>query len=195
MICKIIVYLSCILPVLFPPAIYAQEKDNLAETNDTAENIFKDFPRQKCSDDNDCKGVFGTIEGKCIKCPGMKMVLGKRVFKASENFGFCEQKHMVDINMSRHPADDRQEWGSTCHCLAEFDGKEFKTVSANAKQYLDIWKEFAISSQGISEEYFKKHISLLKAYESQNMYGTFFIVDYEYTLDWAKVILCDSFIV
>ncbi|MDD4955398.1 MAG: hypothetical protein PHP17_05120 [Candidatus Omnitrophica bacterium] len=182
-------------PVFFNPSIFSKE-NNPANVNDTAENVFKDFPRQKCSLDSDCKGVFGSIEGKCVKCPGMKMILGKRVFESPKDFGFCEQKHMVDINLMRHPKDEiRDGWGSTCHCLSEYEGKEFITASADIKQYLDIWKEFVISSQKISEGYFNKHITLIKAYESQNIYGTFFVVDYEYKVSWAKVFLCDNFII
>gem|GEM_PF-5517172 len=57
--------------------------------------------RRKCTGDADCAGAFGSIEGRCLRCPPGKMALGKRVFLAPQEYGFCEQAHMLDSGAFR----------------------------------------------------------------------------------------------
>lgn len=78
--------------------------------------------------------------------------------------------------------------------LAAVTAKE-NLPSEKEKEYLAVWKEFVLQSQGIDEDYFNAHISSIETETTEWNKGVSFRVCYKCSVGWASDKACDSFLI
>lgn len=64
---------------------------------------------------------------------------------------------------------------------------------SQCNEYLNIWKEFFINRNNLTEDFFNKHITLYGTSFSEWNEGITFYICYEVKVDWAIVYQCDKF--
>jgi len=61
--------------------------------------------------------------------------------------------------------------------------------------YQKIWKQVFMEKNGLTDDYFNKHITLYGSGVGDWDEGTSFSICYEVTIDWAIAYTCDQFII
>ena len=78
---------------------------------------------------------------------------------------------------------------------AKSNEKQQLCESENCVKYYKIWKKIFMKENGITEEYFEKHIQLIKKEIHTWNDGESFRVCYDIIIDWMKCKRCDQFII
>ncbi|MCE7861950.1 MAG: hypothetical protein DYG99_00260 [Bacteroidetes bacterium CHB5] len=65
--------------------------------------------------------------------------------------------------------------------------------NSQCNEYLDIWKEFFMKQNNLTEDFFNEHITLYGTTFHDWNQGTSFNICYEIKIDWAIAYLCDKF--
>lgn len=155
------------------------------------------FQRLRCyGDDTDkTKKPFGNIQAICLQGNGAKMVVplfgGKMfVFDSPLQGGLFEQEHeTAEMPLGFF---DKNSKSQTKYFLIPFEGYEVPTYyPVESQKYLPVWKKLFQNENGISDDYFGKHIFVV----GTSLSGGRFSVVYYYSVDWAYLKLTDNLVV
>ncbi len=171
--------------------------------------IRKEKDEFSCRDDNDC--IYGWRDKCIMKCVNRntpKMVPCPLIKPAvwssyiwdniscecvnnkcvEDKEAFC-QKACEDFRNDRDEIAKSAFLAERCGDILECEGLEKTDI------WTTIWKEFLLSSQNISEDYFNSHISVESFDLSDWKQGTSFRMNYDINIDWATIRSCDHFLI
>jgi hypothetical protein len=120
------------------------------------------------------------------------------VFFSPLEGGFFEQKHMAQ-STPNHFYDSTIRF-TTKFFLMPFEDYEIPTYfPEEVRIFLPLWKQLFLSHNKMDDYYFDEHIRVIGAFISNfERYGLqreFFVVEYYFYVDWARIKLRDQFII
>ena len=141
----------------------------------------------------------------CLKGKGAKMVVplgypswSHFVFYSPLEGGFFEQKDNAQ-NTPNHFYDSSIKF-RTKFFLMPFENYEIPTYfPEEVMMFLPLWKQLFLSHNKMDGQYFDKHIRVMGAFvrdsEREGKQRQFFMVEYYYYVDWARIKLRDGFVI
>lgn len=182
-------------------------KTEINTTFEKALNENQYLQTKKCSGDNTDlgKNPFGLSKPICLQGNGAKMIVPTSGYKTSYYIfnsptkgGLFEEEYFVNGQV---PYNFFKKYSiPTSFFVIPFNGYEVPTYyPIESKKYLPIWKQAFQKYNGITDEYFNKHIFVIGTSVSYNKRiidgkeEKRFSVTYYYSVDWAHIKLTDSF--
>lgn len=141
----------------------------------------------------------GNCQGECLICPNEKMVVSDgyqenpSIVIGLDNRGVCIPEGYKGGGLNQFKTGSRMP--KTAFCLIDIDGKEIPVLDGESIRWVDLWKEFVLDSQNISEEYFKNHISIESIDVEESRQNKFFSIKYDINIDWITISAKDKILI
>ncbi|MBF0504746.1 MAG: hypothetical protein HQL14_06555 [Candidatus Omnitrophica bacterium] len=158
----------------------------------------------KCTDDQDAAKYPLSIKGVCLQGQGAKMIVpqDQSVFYSPLQGGLTEQEHMThEVPYQFFDKVLRKERFGSIYFVVPFNGYEVPTYyPIETLKNLPLWKQAFQKTNDMTDDYFSKHIFVVGTYFVDTSYwppesrgAKHLNIVYYYSLDWARVMLEDSF--
>ncbi|MBS3128676.1 hypothetical protein J4410_06015 [Candidatus Woesearchaeota archaeon] len=170
-----------------------KELDKIPPSSINNDKVNTDFESitlfQKCVN-NYC--ASDAVQKSCLNCNGERMVFS-RGCQESPGITYDQQNQGICIN-DRSTGFHEYHSGvciPSAFCLVDFEGDDVPTgYVEETKKLLPFWKQKLKAQAGISDTYFKTHISFFST-DLDFFDKSFFKVNYYLEVDWVKILVTD----